>query len=67
LARKAAELRASYRLRTPDAIQLAAAIELGARVFLTNDDRIHGITEIEIVVLERWLQEHVTPPAAEEG
>ena len=67
LARKAAELRASYRLRTPDAIQLAAAIEFGARVFLTNDDRIHGITEIEIVVLERWLQEHVTPPAEEES
>jgi hypothetical protein len=51
-------LRARYQIRTPDAIQIAAAIDFGARLFLTNDDRVRRVTEIEVVVLERWLQEH---------
>jgi predicted nucleic acid-binding protein len=61
LALQAAHLRARYQIRTPDAIQIAAAIEFGARLFLTNDDRVRKVTEIEVVVLERWLQEHPTP------
>src|SRR5207248_6040348 len=61
LAMRTARLRSHYQIRTPDAIQLAAAIEFGAHVFLTNDDRIRKVTEIEIVVLERWLQEHASP------
>jgi predicted nucleic acid-binding protein len=61
LALQAAHLRARYQIRTPDAIQIAAAIEFGARLFLTNDDRVRKVTEIEIVVLERWLQEHPAP------
>jgi predicted nucleic acid-binding protein len=62
LALRAAQLRARYQLRTPDAIQLAAAIEFGARLFLTNDNRVRKVTEIDIVVLERWRQEHMPPP-----
>jgi len=62
LAERAAVLRARYQVRTPDAIQLAAAIEFGARLFLTNDDRVRKVTEIEVVVLERWLQEQAPPP-----
>jgi predicted nucleic acid-binding protein len=61
LALQAAHLRARYQIRTPDAIQIAAAIEFGARLFLTNDDRVRKVTEIEVVVLERWLQEHPAP------
>jgi predicted nucleic acid-binding protein len=61
LALQAAHLRARYHIRTPDAIQIAAAIEFGARLFLTNDDRVRKVTEIETVVLERWLQEHAAP------
>lgn len=61
LALRAAQLRARYQIRTPDAIQLAAAIEFGARVFLTNDDRLRKVTEIEVIVLERWLQESSPP------
>ncbi len=60
LALRAAQVRARYQIRTPDAIQLATAIEFGARVFLTNDDRLRKVTEIEIIVLERWLQEQST-------
>ena len=56
LALRAAQLRARYQIRTPDAVQLAAALEFGARLFLTNDDRLRKVTEIEVIVLERWLQ-----------
>jgi predicted nucleic acid-binding protein len=62
VALRAAQLRARYRLRTPDAIQLATAIEFGSRLFLTNDDRFRKVTEVDIVVLERWRQEHMPPP-----
>lgn len=61
LALKAAQIRARYQIRTPDAIQLAAAMEFGARVFLTNDDRLRKVTEIEVLVLERWLQQQSPP------
>jgi predicted nucleic acid-binding protein len=61
LALKAAQMRARYQIRTPDAIQLAASLEFGARVFLTNDDRLRKVTEIEVIVLERLLQEQFSP------
>lgn len=61
LALRAAQLRARYQIRTPDAIQLAAALEFGAHLFLTNDDDLRKVTEIEVVVLERWLQEQAPP------
>ena len=37
IARSAAALRARHRLKTPDAVHLATAIELGANEFLTAD------------------------------
>ena len=37
IAEQAAELRAQYKLRTPDAIQLATALRSGAPWFLTSD------------------------------
>ncbi len=61
LAERAAALRARHQVRTVDAVQLAAALEFGARLFLTNDDRLRKVTEIEVIVLERWLQGQ-TPP-----
>jgi len=48
---KAAELRARYNLRTPDAIQLGTAIISKASCFLTNDIRLKSVTEIKIVAL----------------
>ena len=36
----ATELRARHRLRTPDALHLAAAIEAGCEEFWTNDNRL---------------------------
>lgn len=43
------DLRAKYiRLKTPDALHLAAAILSGCDVFLTNDQRLSVITEIRV-------------------
>lgn len=50
-AEQAAFLRAKYNLRTPDAIQLATALELGADYFLTNDSRLKSISEISVVTV----------------
>ncbi|SRR5258708_11006757 len=51
LAAKAAELRAKYNLRTPDAIQIAVSIGNKASYFLTNDLRLKSISEIKSVTL----------------
>jgi predicted nucleic acid-binding protein len=51
IAQRAAELRAQHRLKTPDAIQLAIALNYGATAFFTNDRRIPSIPGLEIVRL----------------
>ena len=39
-----AEIRASTSIRQPDAIQLACAVAAGAARFVTNDQRLWGVT-----------------------
>jgi len=51
IAETAARLRADYNLRTPDAVQIATALHSNCDIFLTNDDRLKQIREIEIVVV----------------
>ncbi len=51
IADKAAELRARYRVRTPDAIQVATAIQGKASMFLTNDKTLKKIREIDVITL----------------
>lgn len=53
IAEAAAQLRATQNLRTPDAIQLATAMQGGATAFLTNDARLTTISNLEILVLEQ--------------
>lgn len=57
LAEAAAQLRAKYNLRTPDAIQMATAIRRGADVFITNDFRFKAVKEIDVIVLEDYKAE----------
>ena len=47
----AAELRAEHNLKTPDAIQLATAIDHNAAAFLTNDGDFPQVDGIEILKL----------------
>jgi predicted nucleic acid-binding protein len=48
---RAAEIRARYDLRTPDAIMLATAVESGATLAITNDAAWRKVREIEILLL----------------
>lgn len=52
LADRAAELRARYRLSTPDAIQLATAIGHKAVRFYGNDRGLRRVKEVECILVE---------------
>lgn len=52
---KAAELRAKYGIKTPDAIQIATSIIGKANVFITNDAGLKKIKEIEVLILDDFI------------
>ncbi len=49
---KAAELRAKYGIKPPDAIQLASVIYRNSDVFITNDQRLDAVDEIKVLTLK---------------
>jgi predicted nucleic acid-binding protein len=49
-----AVLRAKHRLRTPDALQVAAALNAGCEVFLTNDKRLQRLDGLRVLVLDDY-------------
>jgi len=51
IAERAARLRAKYRLKTPDAIQLAASLQAGCDAFLTNDRNLRRVEDLSVLVL----------------
>lgn len=56
IAEHAGQLRGRYpTLRTMDALQLAAAMHIGADAFITNDTRLRGVTDIQLIVLKDYL------------
>jgi predicted nucleic acid-binding protein len=55
--REAARLRATTRLRTPDAIHAATAALAGCALFLTNDLAFRSVATLPVVI----LQDHLTP------
>jgi predicted nucleic acid-binding protein len=52
IARKAALVRAKYSIRTPDALQIATAIETGCDAFLTNDAAFKRVKDITVLLLD---------------
>lgn len=52
IAETAAELRANYNLRTPDALQIATAIDNGCDAFLCNDNGLKRVTELRVLILD---------------
>ena len=52
IAEFAADLRARYNLRTPDALHVATAIIAGCDAFLTNDTALQRVAEIPILLLD---------------
>jgi predicted nucleic acid-binding protein len=58
VARAAAQLRAKYNISPPDALQVAASLNYGAKAFLTNDKRLSKLEDvIEILVLDDFVEE----------
>jgi predicted nucleic acid-binding protein len=55
LLRTAAHLRAAVSLRTPDALQVAAAMITGCSALLTNDQRLPATPGLPVLQLERYL------------
>jgi predicted nucleic acid-binding protein len=55
VSRRAAELRAAYRLQPADALQVAACLLHQATAFLTNDKGLRRVTELEVVLLDDFV------------
>jgi len=56
IARIAAELRAKYRLRPADAIQVGTALHFESTLFVSNDDRLRAaVDEIPMLMLKDFL------------
>ena len=47
-----AALRAKHGLRTPDALQVAAALNVGCEAFLTNDKALQKVDGLRVLVLD---------------
>lgn len=55
IAEKAGKLRAKYlALKAFDAIQIATALNVRARLFITNDKQLRSVKEIHVLVLEDY-------------
>lgn len=52
--RAAAQLRAATGVRTPDALQLAAALVTGCTSFVTNDRRLPAVPGLRILQLDSY-------------
>ncbi len=52
-ATSAADLRARYNLRTPDALQVATALAAGCDAFMTNDAALQRVSEFPVLVLDQ--------------
>jgi predicted nucleic acid-binding protein len=55
LGEAAALIRARYTTRLPDALQVAAAVQGEASLFLTNDKRVKKVDALEVLVLADFL------------
>ena len=53
--REAAQLRAAYGIKTPDALQLATALMARCSTFLTNDRDLAPIGGIHIIQIKNYL------------
>lgn len=56
IAQRAAKVRADFGTRTPDSIQIAAALSVGATTFITNDRGFLRFPNIQIVLLADLVQ-----------
>ena len=50
--RTSAELRATFNLKTPDAIHAATAISLGCQYLIANDNSFRRLSDIDVIILD---------------
>lgn len=55
LVRMAAQIRAMYGLKTPDALQVAAALQAGCTALVTNDRKIPSVGGLRVLQLRDYL------------
>jgi predicted nucleic acid-binding protein len=55
IAEMAAEVRARYNLRTPDALQVATASALQCQAILANDSSFKRVAELRIILLDNLV------------
>jgi len=53
IAERAARLRADYNIATPDAIQMATALESNVKFFLTNDLGLPSLANLRLLILDQ--------------
>ena len=59
ISESAGVLRGKYpHLKTVDAVQIAAALHVGAYAFLTNDKKLSMIKELKILILNEYIVEN---------
>lgn len=57
VARTAAQLRARHNVSPPDALQIAASLNFGAKAFLTNDKRLSRLRDlIDVLVMDEFVE-----------
>ncbi len=56
VARRAADLRAKHGIRTPDALQIAAALIHGATGFISNDKAVKRVRDIQVLLLDEVIR-----------
>lgn len=59
IAEEGASICAKFKLKTPDAIQLATALKQRADVFLTNDAKLRRYDRVEVLVLDDLLDKRL--------
>ncbi len=55
-AERASDLRAAYGVKPPDALQVGTALSSHATGFVTNDERLKKIQDLEVIVLGDFVE-----------
>jgi len=56
ISKKTIALRKKYKLSVPDCLQIASAWDAKSKLFITNDEKLKKVEEIEVLVLEDYLK-----------
>ncbi len=63
VARRAAQLRARYRLRPADALQMATALMYEATAWVSNDRQLARLAPaLDVIILDDFTADYHTPP-----